>query len=72
MGLEGEAAEMQYLRMTWQKCKQFKQITTGIARLDLILTILWGPPHKDNWRDYSKTQRKVNLEPCIVLRLVRV
>lgn len=71
-GLEGEAAEMQYLKATWQKCKVYKQVTTGIARLDLVLTVLWGPPHKDGWRDYKKTKREVVHSPYIVLRLVRV
>lgn len=70
--LEGEVNEMTFLRETWLKCRQYVQVTTGIKRLDCVLTILWGKPHDRNWRDYSKTNRKVVMDDFIVLRLVRV
>ena len=70
--LEAEVNEMTFLRETWLKCKTYVQVTTGIKRLDCILTILWGKPHDRHWRDYSKTNRKVVMDDFIVLRLVRV
>lgn len=68
--LQHEANEIQYLRETWEKCKRFNQKTTGIARLDLVITILWGNPHNNGWRDYSG--KNVVMDPFIVLRLMRV
>jgi hypothetical protein len=70
--LEQEVNEMEFLRETWLKCKNFKQITTGVARLDLVITILWGAPHTNNWRNYKATRQQVVHDSNIVLRLVRV
>lgn len=72
MGMEAELSEMEYLRDTWEKCRKYKQVSTGIKKLDLVLTLLWGNPHNDNWRVYSKAKFTVNMENFIVLRLVRV
>jgi len=66
-----EIVEMQYLRETWEKCRIFKQLSTGIKRLDAIITILFGNPHNSGWRDYSKAVG-VNMDDFIVLRLARV
>lgn len=48
-----EVEEWKYLRMTWIKCQTYNQNTTGIAKLDLVITTLFGPPHSGMWRNYS-------------------
>lgn len=55
-----EVQEMNYLYTTWCKCKLFKQVTTGIRKLDALITLLFGKPHDENWRDYSKVQPRIN------------
>ena len=70
--LEREIEEMTFLRQTWIKCREFVQVTTGVKRLDLVITVLWGPPHNRNWRDYSKAHKPVVMDDHIILRLVRV
>ena len=49
-----EVDEMNYLYTTWQKCKIFKQVTTGVRKLDASITLLFGKPHNVDWRNYSK------------------
>lgn len=53
-----EREEFEYLHQTWLKVKGYKQITTGITKLDFLLTMLFGVPHTEGWRDYSRLKPK--------------
>jgi len=68
--LEREVHEWAYLRETWEKVRAFKQITTGIQKLDFVLESMFGKPHDRDWRNYSKVKKPVNTSPFVVLRLV--
>ncbi len=70
--LTTERAEFEYLKATWEKVKAFKQITTGIAKLDFLLQILFGVPHTENWRNYKLTKVKVEMSPFVILRTVDI
>lgn len=69
--LEREVIEMEYLHQTWLKCRAFKQITTGIRKLDFALQSLFGVPHTQNWRNYKMVKPK-NDSPFVILRTVCV
>lgn len=71
-GLEGERSEFEYLHLTWLKVKNFKMVTTGIAKLDFLLQLLFGVPHKEDWRNYSKTKVKVEMSRFVILRTVNI
>lgn len=62
-GLENEVKEWHYLRVLWRKCQINNQVTTGIKRIDYLITVLFGPPHANGWRDYSKTQTVIDCSP---------
>jgi hypothetical protein len=67
--LETEVAEMDYLHQTWLKVRAFKQITTGIRKLDFAIQSLFGVPHTENWRNY-KLATKLQESKFINLRMV--
>jgi len=69
-GLEAERTEMEYLYRTWAKCKSYSMISTGIKKLDFILTLLFGVPHTKGWRDYKKFKGKLTEDNGVVLRTV--
>ncbi len=69
-GLQYEREEFEYLHLTWLKCKGYKQITTGIAKLDFLLEMLFGKPHDRDWRNYSKTKVRVEMSKFVILRTV--
>jgi hypothetical protein len=66
-----EVEEFEYLKETWNKCRIFKQLSTGIKRLDLVITHLFGAPHNCNWRNYDMA-KNVNMDDFVVLRIARV
>lgn len=68
-GLEAEVEEFKYLHLTWIKCKAYKQVTTGIKKLDLVLVLVFGQPNPD-FRQYHKTKQKIHDSPYIILRTV--
>lgn len=72
--LEREVEELKFLRATWLKAKTFQQNTTGISKLDLVITVLWGPPHSGRWRDYSTAPEaaRFNLASGVVVRSVQM
>ncbi len=71
LGLDREIEEMIYLKATWTKAKIYKQISTGIKKLDFLITYLFGNPHDRYWRDYAKAAN-VNESNFIVLRISHV
>lgn len=60
-GLETEVKEMKFLHDTWMKCKAYKQKTTNVGKLDLVITILFGKPHDSGWRSVEPTTKSVVL-----------
>lgn len=72
--LPREVEEFEWLRISWLKVKKFAQISTGIKKLDFVLTMTFGIPHTKGWRDYSKLTPGQKAAFCddmnIVLRLV--
>lgn len=72
--LEREVEEFKFLRETWLKAQQFQQNTTGTSKLDLVITLLWGPPHSGRWRDYSTapTAGRFNLASGVIVRSVQM
>lgn len=66
-GLQNEVAEVNYLYLTWLKVKNFKMRTTGIQKLDFVLTMTFGHPGHADWRKYLPTD-KVNRDKFICLR----
>lgn len=64
-GLEREVEEFNYLKQTWLKVKMYKQITTGIRKLDLAIQLLFGIPHTDGWRDYKRVKAKEDKFICL-------
>lgn len=71
-GLQHEREEFEYLHATWLKVQAFKQITTGIAKLDFLLQMLFGIPHTSDWRNYAKTNVKVEMSKFVILRTVNL
>lgn len=71
-GLQAEREEFEYLYATWLKVKGYKQITTGIAKLDFLLEMLFGKPHTSDWRSYAKTKVKVEMSKFVILRTVNI
>lgn len=70
-GLVIEREEYEYLHATWLKVRAYKQITTGIAKLDFLIEMLFGKPHNENWRNYAKTSVKVEMSKFVILRVAR-
>ena len=70
-GLQTEAEEMRYLYQTWQKVKHYKQVTTGIKKLDALLELLFGKPHDRDWRNYAKKPVR-ETSPYVILRTVQL
>lgn len=72
--LPNEVEEYDWLYSTWLKIKKYSQISTGIKKLDFVLTVIFGVPHQKGWRDYSKLTPKQKAcfyeDMNIVLRLV--
>jgi hypothetical protein len=68
--LEREVAEMSFLRDVWIKARDYHQNTTGTSKLDLVITMLWGPPHSGRWRDYSTAPdaARFNLASGVIVR----
>lgn len=72
--LPNELVEYDWLYSTWLKCKKYSQISTGIQKLDFVLTMTFGAPHGKGWRDYKQLTPGQKAAFCsdmnIVLRLV--
>ncbi len=47
-------------------------ITTGIAKLDFLLQMLFGIPHREDWRNYAKAKMKVEMSRFVILRTVDI
>ncbi len=70
-GLRPEVEQLEYLRLTWQKCRTFRQVSTGYKKLDVFINLLFGQPHTNGeWMNYDLIPGKVVMNDFIIIRTI--